>query len=464
MKQLILAAGILVFCGCNKGEFLDKKPQTSLLVPTKLEDFEKLLDNYSIINVSGKLGEISSDNIYIENEQTWAALYTPDERNAYIWAPDLFEGMGNINDWVFPYRQILYANIVLEGLEKITPVAATQADYDRIKGWALFTRGHALFNLAQHFAPVYHKQNASGLLGLPIRLEADVTVPSKRANLEQTYQQILSDVLAATEYLPYKAPGIDRNRPYKNAAQALLSRIYLSMGLYAESLKFAEYALDAYDKLINFSDLDTTSNAPISKENEEVLYSCLPSSAQSLLFAVSRGTPNALADTALFASYHENDLRKKVLYRILPANGKPVFKASYTGTTSAFTGIANDELYLTKAESLVRLGKYEEGIETLNKLLMTRWKPDTFLPYEVTTEEQMITDILTERRKELPFRGLRWMDLRRLNLAGYNRQIKRVLGGKEYVLPPNSPLYVLPIPPDELLLSKIEPNNRASTN
>ncbi len=464
MKQLILAAGIMAFCACNKAEFLDKKPQTSLLVPTKLEDFEKLLDNYSVINVSGKLGEISSDNIYIENEQTWAALYTPDERNAYIWATDLFEGMGNINDWVFPYRQILYANIVLEGLAKITPVAATQADYDRIKGWALFIRGHALFNLAQHFAPAYDKQNASGLLGLPIRLEADVTIPSKRVNLEETYRQILSDVLAATEYLPYKAPGIDRNRPYKNAAQGLLSRIYLSMGLYRESLEFAEYALDTYDKLINFPGLDTTSNVPISEENDEVIFSCLPSSAQSLLFAISRGTPNALADTLLFSSYHENDLRKKILYRTLPTNGKPVFKASYTGTTRAFTGIANDELYLNKAESLVRLGTYEEGIETLNKLMMTRWKPGTFQPYEVTTEKQMITDILTERRKELPFRGLRWMDLRRLNLDGSNLQIRRVLGEKEYVLQPNSPLYVLPIPPDELLLSKIEQNNRSSTN
>lgn len=140
----------------------------SLRVPTKLEDFEKLLDNYRFINVSGKLGEISSDNLYIENEQTWAALYTPDERNAYIWAPDLFEGTGNINDWVFSCRQILYANIVLEGLAKITP--ATQTDHDQIKGWALFVRGHALFNLAQHFAPAYDPQTASALLGLPIRL------------------------------------------------------------------------------------------------------------------------------------------------------------------------------------------------------------------------------------------------------------------------------------------------------
>ena len=153
MKQLIIILCILACLSCNKRDFLDKKPQTSLVVPTKLEDFEKLLDNYRFINVSGKLGEISSDNLYIEDEQTWAALFTPDERNAYVWATDLYEGMGNINDWVFPYRQILYANIVLEGLDKIAATPATQADHDRIKGWALFVRGHALFNLAQHFAP-----------------------------------------------------------------------------------------------------------------------------------------------------------------------------------------------------------------------------------------------------------------------------------------------------------------------
>lgn len=464
MKQLILAAGILAFCACNKGEFLAKKPQTSLLVPTKLEDFEKLLDNYRYMNVSGKLGEISSDNIYIENEQTWAALYTPDERNAYIWAPDVFEGTANINDWVFPYRQIFYANISLEGLAKITPTSATQTDHDRIKGWALFVRGHALFNLSQHFAPAYDPQTASGLLGLPIRLEADVTLRSKRASLEETYQQILSDVLAATEYLPYKMPGADRNRPYKNAAQGLLSRIYLSMGLYEEALKFANDALDTYDELIDFSVLDTASNAPIPEGNDEVLFSCLPSSASSLLFAISWGVPNALADTALFSSYHENDLRKAILYRILPTNGKPVYKASYTGTTQPFTGIANDELYLNKAESLVRLGRYDDGLQTLNGLLATRWKPGTFQPYEVTNKEQILETVLTERRKELPFRGLRWMDLRRLNVAGSSLQVRRVFGGKEYLLQPNSSLYVFPIPPDEMLLSDIQQNDRTSTN
>lgn len=464
MKQLILVAGILTFCACNKGEFLDKKPQTSLLVPTKLEDFEKLLDGYRFINVSGKLGEISSDNIYIEEEETWAALYVADERNAYIWAPDLYEGMDYIDDWEFPYQQILYANIVLEGLNKLTPTSATKADYDRIKGWALFVRGHALFNLVQHFAPAYEKQTASGLLGVPIRLEADVTAPSKRASLEETYQQILLDVLAATEYLPYKVPGVDRNRPYKNAAQGLLARIYLSMGLYEESLKFADSALDYYGKLIDFSDLDTNSMAPIPQENDEVLFSCVPSDASSLLFAISRSIPRALADTVLFSLYHEDDLRKVILYRIMPTNNKPVFKASYTGNDKPFTGIANDELYLTKAESLVRLGKYEEGMETLNKLLVTRWRPGSFQPYEVTDREDMLDAVLTERRKELPFRGLRWMDLRRLNLIGETTQITRTLGGREYVLQPNSPLYVFPIPPDEMLLSDIQQNVRTPMN
>jgi len=236
------------------------------------------------------------------------------------------------------------------------------------------------------------------------------------------------------------------------------------MGLYEDALKFAEDALNAYDKLIDFSVLDTAGNAPIAEDNEEVLFSCLPSSASSLLFAISRGVPNALADTALFASYHENDLRRVILYRILPTNGKPVYKASYTGTTRPFTGIANDELFLNKAESLVRLGRYDEGIQTLNELLAMRWKPGTFHPYEVTNEEQMLDVVLTERRKELPFRGLRWMDLRRLNVAGGSLQIKRVLGGKEYILQPNSSLYVLPIPPDEMLLSDIEQNNRTPTN
>src|ERR1700744_2013149 len=121
MKQLsfirifspaLLAAGMLA-SGCEK-HFLDKDPSTNLLVPSTVTDFQELLDNTSVMNITPELGEVSADNYYL-TYATWMAASTKDY-NAYIWAPDLYEGQGLVADWDNPYSQVFYANVVLQGL------------------------------------------------------------------------------------------------------------------------------------------------------------------------------------------------------------------------------------------------------------------------------------------------------------------------------------------------------------
>lgn len=126
-----------------------------------------------------------------------------------------------------------------------------------------------------------------------------------------------------------------------------------------------------------------------------------------------------------------------------------------------FSGLATDEMYLIRAESYARTGKVSEAISDLNILLQNRYKTGTFTPYSTSlSEKQALDTILSERRKELPFRGLRWADIRRLNKEGANITLTRRLNGQIHTLPPNDLRYVLPIPPDVLRLSNIENNPR----
>lgn len=467
MKHAFVKLAILLllsFCfSCSKSDFLDKKPSTSLVVPTSLGDFTKLLDNNNM-NVSGILGTVSADDYYLPTYKIWESFTASYERNGHIWAKDIFQGFGGDSDWAVLYQQILYANIVLEGLQKITRNDANQPEYDRIKGHALFIRGHALFNLSQVFAEAYDANTANSVLGLPIRLESDVAVQSHRANLQQTYDQLLDDLKKAESLLPHKVPGADRNRPYKVAAQALLARVYLSMRNYDLALQYAESALNLYSTLMSFPTLSTTSIAPIVLLNPETMYFCNPFGGASRLIATNRVAPNTLVNTELYNMYAANDLRKTILFTNSTIHQKPVFKATYDGTTRAFSGIATDEVYLIKAECQVRVKNYQDGLNTLNALLLTRWKKDTFVNFTAINKDDALVIVLRERRKELPLRGLRWQDLRRLNKEGANITLTRVLegdpGGKPYILPPNSPLYVLPIPPEEIRISGLEQNIR----
>lgn len=461
MRSWLFFTGILLLLlSCNKAEFLDKKPQTSLLVPTTLKDFEKLLDANEM-NISGIMGELSADDYYYPDEESWQAILNQEERNAYIWAKRIYVGQEVVTDWGSLYRQVLYANITLEGLEKLTPGMDEKNDYDRIKGWALFIRGHAFYNLAQVYAPVYEKDKAASQLGIPLRLESDVTVKSVRPTVQETYRQLLADLEQAVALLPERTPGTDRNRPYKAAAKALLARIYLNMREYDKAYEYATDVLETNNTVLNYQNLSTASFTPfVINTNTEVLYSCKHYGSASLSMYSVLLASNTLVDSTLYKMYNVNDLRRSLLFGLSFVHEKQGIKGSYEGNLQPFTGLAIDETILIKAECQIRNGSYVDGITTLNDLLKTRWKKDLYVPYTASSKEQALRIVLDERRKELPFRGIRWQDLRRLNAEGANITPKRVINGVEYVLPPNSPLYVLPIPDNEINFTGMQQNVR----
>lgn len=452
---------LFFFCiSCEKkDEFLKKKPSTHLVVPTTLSDFTRLFDNLKM-NVTGILGSVSADEYYLANSESWEAMNIVYERNGYIWAPDIFQGMKIVDDWNLLYEQILCANIVLEGLEKISVDVGNEDEHRRIKGHALFIRGHALFNLSQVFAEPFDANTAKDRLGLPIRLESDVSVDSHRATLQQTYDRLLIDLTDAASLLPHKVPGDDRNRPYKVAAHALLARVYLSMRNYDLALKYAEEALSYYSSLMSYSSLHPTSLFPIGILNPETVYYGKQSDGVSRMLGTFRPAPNTLVNAELYSMYDDNDLRKTILFTISSIHKKPVFKATYDGTTGTFGGIATDEIFLIKAECQIRLKDFQDGLATLNQLLITRWKKDTFVDVTASNRDDALAIVLRERRKELPLRGLRWQDLRRLNKEGANITLTRTLKGKIYTLHPNSSFYVMPIPPDEMRFGLLVDNDR----
>jgi len=107
---------------------------------------------------------------------------------------------------------------------------------------------------------------------------------------------------------------------------------------------------------------------------------------------------------------------------------------------------------------MARTGYLVEAQADLNTLLATRYKAGTFRPYQLTVTADVLDLILKERRKELIFRGLRWMDIKRLNLEGANIVQRRFLDGKEYRLEPNANRYALPLPDDIIRVTGMEQN------
>lgn len=448
----ILTAFIFYSCK-NK---LDIKPDSQLVVPSTAEDLQAILEYSTFMNKTPALAQLSADEYFITNLQSYQSISNTTPRNAYLWKKDIFEGETQIRDWTVPYSAIYNCNNVLDILshQDLTNDDAKQI----IKGWALFVRAYTYYTLASIYSKAYDSGTANSDLGLPLKLTAGIDEIPKRSSLQETYDQIIKDALESSELLNTDIIVDKRNRPSKVAAFALLSRVYLSMRKYDLAELYADKSLALYSKLIDFNSLSTTASSAFTYNSVETIYFthqwseyAPPTFTNSTVYGV---------DTNLIKLYDPNDLRLKVYFRQNSTTGYYTPKAINSLALYPFTGLATDEMYLIKAECLARRQQLTDAINYLNILIKTRMKSGFFLTTATQNSTEVLEKILTERRKALVWRSTRWTDLKRLNLEGRNIILVRNLAGTVYTLEPNSPLYVLPIPTDEISLSGIQQNVR----
>ena len=451
IKYLLIT---FLFTACKKSSFLDARPDQSLVVPSSLADLQALLDNDRIMNgtnglgVTPSLGEVACTDYYVNEDDLYGFL-SPLESNAYTWQQQVFNGE-HILDWNLPYKVIFYANTALEGLNNIPADNSNQTAWNNVKGSALFYRAFMFWQLAQIFAPPYDSATAETDWGIPLRMKADINETIQRASVAATYQQITDDL---TEALPL-LPGIPlyATRPSKAAVHAMLSKVFLGMHNYNAAMEHADACLQLQYTLMDYNNVDTTVAFPFTELNEETIFY-----STAIYYTVT--VPNyAAADTTLYNSYGENDLRKKVFFSEL-SPGIRTFSGSY-GKYALFSGIAADEMTLTRAECYARMGNTEAALNDVNSLLSKRYRTGTFIPYTATTATEALLLILKERHKELVMRGVRWTDLRRLNKEGiYTTELSRTVNAVTYSLPPNDPRYTYPIPDEVISFNPGMPQN-----
>ncbi len=450
----LLTVLIFLVCSCNKQDFLDTVPSTSMVVPSSIADFQAILDNDADMNgvvkstgqgLVPEMGEAGADNYYLTDtyfDTTLPQLF----RNYYTWEKRPYAGE-DITDWNRPYFCVFNSNMVLEGLAKVTPSSGETTAWNTARGSALFYRAHAFYQLAQVFAPPYNDQQADGLWGVPLRLGVDISEKISRPNLRETYQQITGDLLEARHLLPAAAEY--KTRPSVRAVFGLLARVYQTMGDYGKAFTYADSCIRAGGELLDYNTLIASASYPFLNSNilnTEVIFNShmIGQPAQ-----IPVNPANAKVDSVLYRSYTANDLRKTVFFKGSDAAGYN-FKGSYSGKAQLFAGLALDEVYLIRAECYARAGNTAASVNDLNTLLATRWKKvngvSTYVPYTASGKEEALQLVLVERRKELCFRALRWTDLRRLNGEGDGITLRRKINGQEYRLLPGDPAYTYPIP------------------
>ncbi|WLD24340.1 RagB/SusD family nutrient uptake outer membrane protein [Flavobacterium dauae] len=450
---------LLVVISCDKqNDWLAAKKQKDLVIPEKLKDFQAVLDQFTSIHTALPIfGLVGTDDFVLTDADFDRC---PEEiRNGYIWNKNIWSTDESTN-WTQGFEVIMRSNVVLDGLKNITTTSATQLKYRDIEGQAFFYRALFYYGLSQLFCNAY-SNNADKELGLPLRLTSDVNIVSQRSSLAKTYEQIISDAVTASELLPEKSAN--NRRPSKAAAYAILAKTHLVMANFEKALFYAEEALKLSDSLLDFnSNYATISNTyrfPANPfDHPEIIFYAKGMSYGAVMPATAA---QAVISDTLYDSYDDFDLRKSLFYYV-NTNNQVKYRGSYTGTNSNFCGLATNELYLISAECYTRQEQIDLAQNRINKLLKNRYQQDHYSEILIDNNEDLLIFILQERRKELIGVGnIRWEDLKRLNMeTRFQKTLTRNLKGEFYVLLPNSPLYTLPIPNNEIQTSSISQNER----
>lgn len=444
-----------LFFSCEK--YLDVKTSNTIIFIETPEDCQKILDNYSVMNVDYPTdGEASSDNYFLTDANYSSTNITQEDRGIYDWIPTALRGTAK-PQWQSPYYVMYNANLILEAVDKLKNNGTDPTIINPIRGSALFYRAYSLWQVAQLYTKPYNSTTSNQDPGIPIRLTSDINEVSSRGTVQQVYDQILKDLNESLALLP--ATAIVASRPSKVAVYAMLARIYLGMENYSLAQTNADAALQIKNNLIDYNTISKTSNTPFQRFNAEVIFQSVTTQTNLLLqgnmyFNVSN------IDSNLVLSYDMNDLRKSIFFKSLGTPVRYLFTGNYEPTTggSFFNGLAVDELYLTRAECYARAGNAGAAIADLNTLLRQRWATGTYIDLVTSTAADALVKVLTERRKELIMRAQRWTDLRRLNKdSRFAKTLTRIINGVTYTLPPNDLRYTLLIP------NEVIQNNSAIT-
>jgi tetratricopeptide (TPR) repeat protein len=466
IKQYIyvILAGSLAVASCKK-QFLDEKPPTAVPVTLAIKTENDMADavngmynamrQYTFLGRDIPiLGDELADNTYVYG--TNSGRYLQEMNYTFI------STNAEANDiWSQGYYSILQANRIIYAASSF----AGSNNVNQLKGEAYIARALCYLELVNFFAtPFAVNPNADGvpLVTTPTFVTGPFVKPA-RASVTAVYNKIISDLDSAYAIMPTTAitlHGTTSEYLSKYAAKAIESRALLYKGDYAGARDAALVVVNSGGySLASAASLPAywANPAPTSTKLETVFELALNTATNNGTngldyFYNQAGYGDALAYTDLYNLYSATDARRNLFLTTSTTKPGTVYVVNkYANVTNAndkddVKVIRYAEVLLTLAEAYARSGDEPDALVTLNKLAQQR--DPAFLGY-VSTGSQLISDILTERRKELAFEGLRFFDLTR-TAATITRPAQGNTATSLSTIAPGDNRRILPIPQAEI--------------
>jgi len=346
--------------------------------------------------------------------------------NSYGYAP-----------WYMFYAWIANANVLINGVGDNT--AGSQDEKDIIVGQALTYRAFFHYQLVQQWANRYVPGGGNTQPGVPYMFEA-TTEGQARETVAQVYTYIIQDLTDAIALLDGK-PRKNKSHLNVDVARGIRARVALTMGEYATAASFAVQARTDYELMD--SARYSLGFSMGSEESGEYMWASQIQEDQTDKWGnygayISRNFSSTSIRTnprsifsVLYDQIADTDVRKLLWdptgeHLNLPPGVEIVSTAQkYPYTNQKFIAVSTadsrcdvphmrvSEMYLIEAEAEARQGHDAEAAAALYPMAVAR---DPSYTLSTNTGQDLIDEIMIQRRVELWGEGQRFFDLKRLNL------------------------------------------------
>ncbi|WP_230406372.1 RagB/SusD family nutrient uptake outer membrane protein [Flavobacterium fluviale] len=398
MNKLVLSLAFLIV-SCDS--FLDiDLPENQLTKESVFEDNQTA--DAALTSIYSKMrdtGILTGSGVGISfqlgcygDELTWFGNPLSTTENFYT--NNLLPSTSSVNDyWKAAYSNIYAANAVLEGSR--SSVSLSTANKQKLEGEALFIRALLHFYLV----------NLYGDIPYVTTTEYKINTVVSKLPVKEIYQLIQTDLQLAAVNLNTAELSSTRVRPSKFTVRALLSRVYLCSGLWAE-------AADSASAVLNESGTFSLENidSAFLKESKETIWQLQPSASgkntdEAVAFIFASGPPRTVClNNILVNSFSSDDLRKKHwMGSVSSGASKWYFAYKYKKNSTTASSVEYSivmrlaEQYLIRAEARAKQGDIIGAREDLNKIRNRAGLTSTY----ISTKEELLQAVAEERRHEL---------------------------------------------------------------
>lgn len=428
MKKIYLLFAVgFIMCGCS--DFLTQKSQDQI-IPTKIEDIEQLIFGELIPRRTGIniVWDAMSDDV--------TSVWTPGRTNDDSKRETLYQYFTWQKDIEYDFKKefkaeafysILYADIVLcNSLEDIIPdMIGTEQQRQRAMAEVYMFRAWAYFDLASIYGEPYLDEAASRTTPcVPMNDTKGLGMQIfPRSTQRAVFDQIEQDIERSIELFQKFGDGNSIYRPGLEAACILATRIFLTEKKYDKVIAYADmvapesslYNMKSFVEKhgvvedMNSQDYNSVSHVHFfNDQNPEIVFTYQDNYGVSQLSPLGTSICGKYFPSDALRGVYDNpdDLRAKVY---IDTKGN-ISKMAQTVRTVQTSNLRVTEALLNRAEAYAHTdpAKAKSDIEILRNARYNSAVDN------VTGD--MVEVVKDERRRELCFEGVRWLDLRRYGM------------------------------------------------